>query len=163
MVDVQRRRHAQALEIAALESQPPASRASGGRAGKGQGEGGRCQGPRSKGIEVQMVFHSRRDRPPAGKAARTGDVADKDAAMANGEVDETDEDAMLRRVMGFAAFNTTKNKKVPGNDKNYGVRKDKKTKYRQYMNRQGGFHCRPLESLIGMVFSSHWTHNEHGV
>ena len=63
--------------------------------------------------------------------------------MANGDVDVTDEDALLRRTMGFVAFNTTKNKKIPGNDKNYGVRKDKKTKYRQYMNRQGGFN-RPL-------------------
>jgi U4/U6.U5 tri-snRNP-associated protein 3 len=63
--------------------------------------------------------------------------------MGNGDVDEGDEDAMLRKMMGFETFKTTKNTKVPGNDKNYGVRKDKQRKYRQYMNRQGGFN-RPL-------------------
>ena len=57
-------------------------------------------------------------------------------------VDEDPEDALLRKMMGFKAFNTTQNKKVPGNQI-YGVRKEKTTKYRQYMNRQGGFN-RPL-------------------
>ncbi|KAF2454503.1 hypothetical protein BDY21DRAFT_291366 [Lineolata rhizophorae] len=52
-------------------------------------------------------------------------------------------EAEMRRVMGFARFRSTKNTKVPGNDKLYGVRKEKKTKYRQYMNRPGGFN-RPL-------------------
>ena len=47
------------------------------------------------------------------------------------------------QIMGFARFKSTKNKKVPGNDKNYGVRKDTQIKARQYMNRQGGFN-RPL-------------------
>lgn len=51
--------------------------------------------------------------------------------------------AQMKRVMGFAKFKTTKNTKVPGNDKNFGVRKEKKTEYRQYMNRVGGFN-RPL-------------------
>ena len=67
------------------------------------------------------------------KPAVTGD------AMA---VDEDDEDAMLRRMMGFTSFKTTQNTKVPGNQI-YGVRKEKKTEYRQYMNRVGGFN-RPL-------------------
>lgn len=56
---------------------------------------------------------------------------------------EDDEEAQMRRVMGFAGFRSTKNTKVPGNDRNYGVRKEKKTEYRQYMNRVGGFN-RPL-------------------
>jgi U4/U6.U5 tri-snRNP-associated protein 3 len=37
---------------------------------------------------------------------------------------------------------------VPGNDKNYGVRKDKTMEARQYMNRQGGFN-RPLSPSRG--------------
>jgi len=57
--------------------------------------------------------------------------------------DEDDEEAAMRRVMGFAKFRSTKNTKVPGNDKLYGVRKEKQTQYRQYMNRVGGFN-RPL-------------------
>lgn len=64
--------------------------------------------------------------------------------MQNG-VKEEDEDseAEMQRVMGFKGFRSTKNTKVPGNDKNYGVYKAKKTEYRQYMNRTGGFN-RPL-------------------
>jgi U4/U6.U5 tri-snRNP-associated protein 3 len=64
--------------------------------------------------------------------------------MQNGVPDE-DEDsgAEMQRVMGFKGFRSTKNTKVPGNDKNYGVYKAKKTEYRQYMNRTGGFN-RPL-------------------
>lgn len=54
-----------------------------------------------------------------------------------------DETWEMRQIMGFARFKSTKNKKVPGNDKNYGVRKDTQIKARQYMNRQGGFN-RPL-------------------
>ncbi|KAK4156477.1 hypothetical protein C8A00DRAFT_30645 [Chaetomidium leptoderma] len=48
----------------------------------------------------------------------------------------------MAAMMGFGGFGTTKNKKVLGN--NVGVsRKEKKTEYRQYMNRVGGFN-RPL-------------------
>ena len=55
---------------------------------------------------------------------------------------EGDVEEMMRRSMGFTNFRSTKNTKVPGNDV-YGVRKEKKTEYRQYMNRIGGFN-RPL-------------------
>ena len=58
------------------------------------------------------------------------------------DVDEDDEDALLKRMMGFGGFKSTKNTKVPGNQI-YAVRKEKKTEYRQYMNRVGGFN-RPL-------------------
>ena len=57
--------------------------------------------------------------------------------------DEDEDVARLRRTMGFAGFRSTKNTKVPGNDRLYGVRKEKKSEYRQYMNRVGGFN-RPL-------------------
>lgn len=56
--------------------------------------------------------------------------------------DEDEDDAFLRRTMGFTSFKTTQNTKVPGNQI-YGVRKEKKAQYRQYMNRMGGFN-RPL-------------------
>jgi U4/U6.U5 tri-snRNP-associated protein 3 len=71
--------------------------------------------------------------------------ADQNAAI-NGHKptvsDEDDEDALLRKIMGFSTFRSTQNTKVPGNNI-YGVRKEKKTEYRQYMNRVGGFN-RPL-------------------
>lgn len=56
--------------------------------------------------------------------------------------DEDSETAQIRQMMGFAKFKSTKNTKVPGN--NVGaIRREKKTEYRQYMNRVGGFN-RPL-------------------
>lgn len=66
-------------------------------------------------------------------------------------VEEEDEDdivveddgmAAMQAMMGFGGFGTTHQKKVPGNDVG-AVRKEKKTEYRQYMNRVGGFN-RPL-------------------
>lgn len=64
--------------------------------------------------------------------------------MVNGvDGDDSSEEARMKRIMGFGSFRSTKNTKVPGNDKNYGVRKETKTTYRQYMNRTGGFN-RPL-------------------
>ncbi|TID20003.1 hypothetical protein E2P81_ATG07303 [Venturia nashicola] len=59
------------------------------------------------------------------------------------EEDEDSDEAEMRVIMGFGKFKSTKNTKVPGNDQNYAVRKEKKTEYRQYMNRTGGFN-RPL-------------------
>jgi U4/U6.U5 tri-snRNP-associated protein 3 len=53
-----------------------------------------------------------------------------------------EEDELMKSFMGFTAFKSTQNTKVPGNNI-YGVRKEKKTEYRQYMNRVGGFN-RPL-------------------
>lgn len=57
--------------------------------------------------------------------------------------EDEDSEAEMARIMGFKGFRTTKNTKVPGNDKNYAVNKSKKIEYRQYMNRVGGFN-RPL-------------------
>ncbi|MCJ1465057.1 hypothetical protein MMC07_003673 [Pseudocyphellaria aurata] len=58
------------------------------------------------------------------------------------DLDSDPEIVLMRQMMGFVTFKSTKNKKVPGNNV-YGVRKEKKTEYRQYMNRVGGFN-RPL-------------------
>lgn len=65
------------------------------------------------------------------------------------EVDDVDDDDQeMMRAMGFAKFKTTKNTKVPGNDKLYAVRKEKQMTARQYMNRPGGFN-RPLSPSAG--------------
>jgi U4/U6.U5 tri-snRNP-associated protein 3 len=55
---------------------------------------------------------------------------------------EDDGLAAMQAMMGFGGFGTTHQQKVAGNDI-YAVRKEKKTEYRQYMNRVGGFN-RPL-------------------
>ncbi|KAF2826170.1 hypothetical protein CC86DRAFT_370253 [Ophiobolus disseminans] len=69
------------------------------------------------------------------------DVEMKETAQKPEDMD--DDTWEMKKIMGFGGFKTTKNTKVPGNDRNYGVRKDKQMEARQYMNRQGGFN-RPL-------------------
>lgn len=66
---------------------------------------------------------------------------DRHKLSATGQ-DSDEEEALMRHMMGFAGFRSTKQTKVPGNNW-YGVRKEKKSEYRQYMNRVGGFN-RPL-------------------
>lgn len=63
-------------------------------------------------------------------------------------IDDEDEEATMKRVMGFQMFRSTKNTKVPGNETNHGVWKKKAAEYRQYMNRVGGFN-RPLSPSRG--------------
>ncbi|XP_055918508.1 U4/U6.U5 small nuclear ribonucleoprotein 27 kDa protein [Eupeodes corollae] len=53
------------------------------------------------------------------------------------------EEIDMLKTMGFCNFDTTKNKKVEGNDVGE-VHVILKRKYRQYMNRKGGFN-RPLD------------------
>ena len=52
----------------------------------------------------------------------------------------------MMKIMGFSGFNTTKNKKVENNDSG-AVHTHSKRKYRQYMNRKGGFN-RPLDAIL---------------
>lgn len=60
-----------------------------------------------------------------------------------GDEEELDEDeAAMQAMLGFGGFGTTKGKKVAGNNAG-AINKEKKTEYRQYMNRPGGFN-RPL-------------------
>ena len=59
-----------------------------------------------------------------------------------GDEVEVEADDSMMAMMGFGGFGTTKDTKVRGNNAG-GVRKEKKTEYRQYMNRVGGFN-RPL-------------------
>jgi U4/U6.U5 tri-snRNP-associated protein 3 len=55
---------------------------------------------------------------------------------------EDDEMSAMQSVMGFGGFGSTKGQKVAGNNAG-AIYKAKKTEYRQYMNRVGGFN-RPL-------------------
>lgn len=52
-------------------------------------------------------------------------------------------DDEMMSVMGFAGFSTTKNKHVDGNAEGE-AKLNRPRKYRQYMNRRGGFN-RPLD------------------
>lgn len=84
--------------------------------------------------------------PPANgvkpSAASAQPLATEPGSKMDIDEDSDPETTMMRRMMGFANFKSTKNTKVPGNNV-YAVRKEKKTEYRQYMNRVGGFN-RPL-------------------
>ncbi|PFH63067.1 hypothetical protein XA68_18204 [Ophiocordyceps unilateralis] len=75
------------------------------------------------------------------KPTKTGADDQSVAAPTPSAQFDSDMDAM-QAMMGFGDFGSTKGKKIPGNDAG-AVRKEKKTEYRQYMNRQGGFN-RPL-------------------
>lgn len=63
-----------------------------------------------------------------------------------GTASKAEEDAeAMAKVMGFSSFDTTKGKQVAGN-KVGAVKVVKKRRYRQYMNRKGGFN-RPLDKV----------------
>ncbi len=57
--------------------------------------------------------------------------------------DLSNEEKEMMKLMGFCSFDSTKGKKVEGNDVGE-VHVILKRKYRQYMNRKGGFN-RPLD------------------
>merc|ERR1712154_359862 len=81
-----------------------------------------------------------RDRDNAEKKESEKEVIVIDDAQLEG-LDEEQVDMM--KLMGFANFDTTKGKKVEGADVS-GVSIQRKRRYRQYMNRRGGFN-RPLD------------------
>lgn len=94
-------------------------------------------------------------KPPSGPRSAANVVKDAeespDVEMREDKEkpEDMDEDTWeMMKTMGFGGFKSTKNTKVPGNDKNFGVRKDKQMEARQYMNRQGGFN-RPLSPSRG--------------
>ncbi|KAI9323259.1 hypothetical protein BX666DRAFT_1847850, partial [Dichotomocladium elegans] len=51
---------------------------------------------------------------------------------------DDDDETRMMKLMGFTGFDTTKNKHVEGADVS-GANVRKPLKYRQYMNRRGGF------------------------
>ncbi|KAK7177640.1 hypothetical protein PSPO01_16312 [Paraphaeosphaeria sporulosa] len=112
------------------------------------------KGPRGAPPGPRRDFNSSgAPRPPPDSRADPTPDADEDVKMEEltqrqqpeGMDDDTWE---MAQVVGFARLKSTKNTKVPGNDKNYGVRREKKMEARQYMNRQGGFN-RPLSPSRG--------------
>ena len=65
------------------------------------------------------------------------------APMEDNENDELDEEAEMRKLLGFGGFNSTKGKEVVDNHAG-AVAAHTSREYRQYMNRKGGFN-RPLD------------------
>lgn len=77
------------------------------------------------------------------KSKRRKDSKNVEDLSLQGSKEEQD---MIKRVMGFSNFDTTKGKMVPGNAQVGSVHVVKKRRYRQYMNRKGGFN-RPLDKV----------------
>ncbi|XP_075714611.1 U4/U6.U5 small nuclear ribonucleoprotein 27 kDa protein [Rhinoderma darwinii] len=59
---------------------------------------------------------------------------------------KTEEEIEMMKLMGFGSFETTKGRKVDGSVNAYAINVSQKRKYRQYMNRKGGFN-RPLDFI----------------
>ncbi|KAL1960025.1 hypothetical protein VTO42DRAFT_197 [Malbranchea cinnamomea] len=103
------------------------------------------RGPKSDRREAEKDPRSRDDNRGTNGASKSkahpkhDTVEDMDLGDSE---EEADLEQQMRKMMGFTSFRSTQNTKVPGNNI-YGVRKEKKTEYRQYMNRVGGFN-RPL-------------------
>jgi len=85
----------------------------------------------------------------AALAARQPEVARQRREITPQELEGLDEEEQMRLYMGFGDFGTTKGKAVQDNHMTSArgaVAKNKARKYRQYMNRKGGFN-RPLDKL----------------
>lgn len=102
---------------------------------------------RRRGRDREDDSHNEREREPEQRDEPRNRGDDGGAAAEPMDEDddmEVEDDGMgdMAAMMGFGGFGSTKGQKVVGN--NVGaVRKEKKTEYRQYMNRVGGFN-RPL-------------------
>ncbi|XP_060578497.1 U4/U6.U5 small nuclear ribonucleoprotein 27 kDa protein-like [Ruditapes philippinarum] len=90
---------------------------------------GRGRKPEEESDDDELIFLSV-EKPP---------VSEED--LQNMPEDEQE----LMKVMGFSGFDTTKDKQVVGNE-HYSANICKKRRYRQYMNRKGGFN-RPLDFI----------------
>lgn len=98
--------------------------------------------PRDEEEDNYYDDRERRRRPEGRKDDDDEGAEPMDQDEEEIDVDDDGMDDDMAAMMGFGGFGTTKGKKVVGN--NVGaVRKEKKTEYRQYMNRVGGFN-RPL-------------------
>jgi U4/U6.U5 tri-snRNP-associated protein 3 len=62
------------------------------------------------------------------------------------EIDTKNEDAAMQQMLGFSNFDTSKGKDHATSDE-WMIKRRSKRKYRQYMNRRGGFN-RPLDSVF---------------
>ncbi|KAI8943745.1 hypothetical protein NX059_001725 [Plenodomus lindquistii] len=155
---------------ARYRSRSPFRRDEGGRGDRGRGGGG------ARGRDDRTSTrpdHARARSPPKGPRGPSsippprvsggkppsgprGDVFKREDSLEDTEMKEErqkpegmdDDEWEMLCTMGFGGFKSTKNTKVPGNNKNYGVRRDKQMEARQYMNRQGGFN-RPLSPSHG--------------
>lgn len=106
--------------------------------GKHDDDANRGSKSAARGSTEETEDRRRRTETPTsyGGDAMDEDVEEEDIVV------EDDGLSAMQAMMGFGGFGTTKGTHIPGNNAG-AVRKEKKTEYRQYMNRLGGFN-RPL-------------------
>lgn len=96
--------------------------------------------PRSSGLKAAAKQQQEEEE--------TLEDEEEDAPQVTNALAHLTEEEQMQALMGFGGFDSTKGKAVEDNVKGAAVgalRKEKKRKYRQYMNRRGGFN-RPLEN-----------------
>lgn len=88
--------------------------------------------------------YDRGSQPPASSSSsRKTRAAERPVVSEADLAGKSPDEQEMMKAMGFCGFDSTKNKKVDGNDVG-DVHVILKRKYRQYMNRKGGFN-RPLD------------------
>ncbi|KAG8574777.1 hypothetical protein GDO81_009329 [Engystomops pustulosus] len=95
---------------------------------------------RSSSLSPGRLKERRDDDKKDGKAVKERQIAAEDLEG------KTEEEIEMMKLMGFSTFDTTKGKKVDGSVNAYAINVSQKRKYRQYMNRKGGFN-RPLDFI----------------
>jgi len=98
---------------------------------------------RDHGMTSEQAWDRERERLRIKEQEREARKAMEATLTAEDMEGKTEEEIDMMRIMGFKGFDTTKGKKVKGNDVG-SVHVVVKRKYRQYMNRKGGFN-RPLD------------------
>ena len=89
--------------------------------------------------------------PDMASSYGTGNLSAKEAIIEvdEEELDGLDEEEQMQKLLGFGGFDTTKGKAVKDNQDSLArgsSGKNKARKYRQYMNRKGGFN-KPLDKM----------------
>ncbi|KAG4303133.1 hypothetical protein PCK1_000471 [Pneumocystis canis] len=91
-----------------------------------------------------LQTYRRNEYSPDPRESQSSSKFDTEASK-DSWIDDIDRQTLqMNAMLGFSGFKTTHQKKVEGNDIS-AVYKVKPTKYRQYMNRRGGFN-RPLDT-----------------
>lgn len=79
-------------------------------------------------------------------AARRRESSEEGEAAPNSEDKDLTEEQLMQKLMGFDGFSSSKGKEHTSTDVS-GVSKRSRRRYRQYMNRKGGFN-RPLSPVF---------------
>uniref|UniRef100_A0A090XEJ7 U4/U6.U5 small nuclear ribonucleoprotein 27 kDa protein n=1 Tax=Ixodes ricinus TaxID=34613 RepID=A0A090XEJ7_IXORI len=98
---------------------------------------------RSRSPRRRSRSRERKEKGDQGTGAVPKFLLERPAITAKDLEGKSEEEKEMMKIMGFGSFDSSKGKHIPGNNV-YAVHVIHKRKYRQYMNRKGGFN-RPLD------------------